>query len=255
MCGPIKLKETAVGVDLCVSPSGDKKNHKITIKQLIMKMKKTAIILGATGLTGSHLLELLLEDSDYDRIKVFTRHKLLTSDPKIEEHVVDLLKLADYADDFIGDVVFCCVGTTKAKTPDKTLYRAIDYGIPLEAAKLCKQNSINHFVAISALGAKPESKVFYSQLKGEMERDVLAQKIEHTHLMQPSLIVGNRKEKRIGEDISKHFMKFFGFLIPGRYKMIQAKTIAQAMLQLARKPAKEQLIPSDKIRIIAKEYK
>ena len=217
-------------------------------------MNKTAIILGATGLTGSHLLEIILNDSDYDRVKVFTRKKLSISHPKIEEHVIDLLKLSDYANEFKADVVFCCVGTTKAKTPNKELYRAIDYGIPVEAAKLCKQNSIKQFIVISALGAKPESKVFYSQLKGEMERDVLAQQIEHTHLLQPSLIVGDRKEKRMGEDFSKSFMKLFGFLIPARYKMIQAKTIALAMLQLASMPIKTHVITSDKIKTIAKGY-
>ena len=211
-------------------------------------MKKTAIILGATGLTGSHLLKLLLKESEYDRIKVFTRHKLKFSYPKIEEHVIDLLKLSDHATEFTANVVFCCIGTTKAKTPDKELYRAIDYGIPVEAAKLCKQNSIKQFIVISALGANPKSKVLYSQLKGEMERDVLAQQIEHTHFLQPSLIVGNRKEKRMGEDISKRIMRLFDFLIPARYKMIEAKTIAQAMVQLARKPSKEHVIPSEKIR-------
>ena len=218
-------------------------------------MKKNAIILGATGLTGAHLLDLLLKDSDYDRVKVFTRKKLTNSHPKIEEHLVDLLKLSDHAIEFTADVVFCCIGTTKAKTPDKALYRAIDYGIPVEAAKLCKQNSINQFIAISALGANSKSKVFYSQLKGEMERDVLAQHIKNTHLLQPSLIVGDRKEKRMGEDFSKYFMKIFGFLIPARYKMIQAKTIAQAMVQLARNPRKEHVISSEKIKEIAKVYK
>ena len=217
-------------------------------------MKKKAIILGATGLTGSHLLELLLLDSDYDTVKVFTRKKLSINHPKLEEHVIDLLKLYDHVNEFTADVMFCCIGTTKAKTPDKELYRAIDYGIPVEAAKLAKQNAINHFIVISALGANAESKILYNQLKGEMERDVLAQHIEYTHLLQPSLIVGNRKEKRKGEDLSKHFMKVFGFLIPARYKMIQAKAIAQAMVQIARNPFKQQIIPSDKIKLIAEQY-
>ena len=217
-------------------------------------MKKKAIILGATGLTGSHLLNILLNDSDYNIVKVFTRKKLSVTHPKLEVHVVDLLKLTDYANEFTGDVVFCCIGTTKAKTPDKTLYRAIDYGIPVAAAKLAKQNAIKQFIVISALGANEESKVLHSQLKGEMERDVLVQQIEQTYLMQPSLIVGNRKEKRMGEDLSKQFMKMFGFLIPARYKMIEAKTIARAMAQIARKPTEEQMIPSDKIKLIAEDY-
>ena len=217
-------------------------------------MKKKAIILGATGLTGSHLLELLLEDSNYDTVRVFTRTKLPNIHPKLEEHEIDLLKLSDHADKFTADVVFCCIGTTKAKTPNKELYRAIDYGIPVEAAKLCKQNSINSFIVISAIGANPKSKVLYNRLKGEMERDVLAQQIDHTHLLQPSLIVGNREERRIGEDLSKQFMKIFGFLIPARYKMIEGKTIARAMAQIACKPTKETIIPSEKIKEIAEKY-
>ena len=217
-------------------------------------MKKKAIILGATGLTGSHLLELLLEDPNYETVTVFTRNKLPNIHPKLEEHEIDLLKLSDYADKFTADVLFCCIGTTKAKTPNKELYRAVDYGIPVEAAKLCKENNINSFIAISAIGANAESKIFYNRLKGEMERDVLAQKIKHTQLLQPSLIVGNRDEKRLGEDLSKKFMNIFGFLIPNRYKMIEGKTIAQAMVQLASKPRKETIVPSEKIKEIADEY-
>ena len=213
-------------------------------------MKKKAIILGATGLTGSHLLELLLEDPNYETVKVFTRRKLPNIHPKLEEHVIDLLELSNYADKFSADVVFCCIGTTKAKTPNKELYRAVDYGIPVEAAKLCKRNGINSFIVISALGANAKSKVFYNRLKGEMERDVLAQQIEHTQLLQPSLIVGDRDEKRMGEDLSKKIMKVIGFLIPARYKMIEGETIARAMLQLANNPTKDPIVPSEKIKEI-----
>ena len=113
---------------------------------------------------------------------------------------------------------------------------------------------INHFIAISALGADAKSKIFYNRIKGEMERDVLAQEIEHTHFLQPSLIVGNRKEKRTAEDFSRRIMNILGFLIPPRYKMIEAKTIAQAMMQLARKPNNEQIIPSENIKLIAEKY-
>ena len=131
----------------------------------------------------------------------------------------------------------------------------MDYGIPVEAAKLCKQNGINSFIVISALGANAKSKVFYNRLKGEMERDVLAQQIEHTQLLQPSLIVGDRDEKRMGEDLSKKIMKVIGFLIPARYKMIEGKTIAKAMVQMANEPAKETRVPSEEIKEIAEKYK
>ena len=218
-------------------------------------MKKKAIILGATGLTGSHLLELLLADPNYETVKVFSRKKLPNIHPKLEVHEIDLLKLSDHANKFTADVVFCCIGTTKAKTPNKELYRAIDYGIPVAAAELCTQNAINTYIVISALGANAESKVLYSRLKGEMERDVLAQQIPHTQLLQPSLIVGNREEKRMGEDFSKQFMKLFGFLIPARYKMIEAKDVAHTMLYLAVYPANDVIVPSEKIREIAVKAK
>lgn len=216
-------------------------------------MSKTAILLGATGLTGTHLLELLLNNPDYSKIKVFTRSKINYSHPKLEEKLIDLLKLDEHAADFTGDVVFCCIGTTKAKTPDKELYRAIDYGIPVEAAKLAKQNGIDQFIVISALGANPESKIFYSRLKGEMERDLLELKIPETYILQPSLITGNRREKRTGENLSKHVMQFFDFAIPAKYKTIHAKTIAQAMIQLAKNQYPQQVLTSETIKKVAKQ--
>lgn len=227
----------------------------ITKQNKLKQMKKEAIILGATGLTGSHLLQLLMEDDQYKRIKVFTRRSLSLSHPKIEEHVIDLLNLSDYAQYFQADVVFCCIGTTKAKTPDKEDYRAIDYGIPVDAAKLCRQNNISQFIVISALGANADSKILYNKLKGEMERDVMAQQIEQTYLLRPSLIVGNRKEKRWGEDLSKQVMKLLGFLIPAHYKMIEAKTLARGMIQLSHQAIDETTIPSEKIKLLANEYK
>ncbi|HET8802964.1 MAG TPA: NAD(P)H-binding protein, partial [Aequorivita sp.] len=116
-------------------------------------MKKTAIILGATGLTGSILLEKLLQDASFLKIKLFSRSSVEKSSPKIEEHLIDMFQLENHSEAFTADVVFCCIGTTKAKTPDKETYKKIDYGIPVTAAKLAKQNGIETFIVISAMGA------------------------------------------------------------------------------------------------------
>ena len=175
---------------------------------------KTAILLGATGLTGSILLEKLIEDDSFDKIKLFSRSSAGKNNPKIEEHLVDLFQLEKHSNDFTADVVFCCIGTTKAKTPDNETYKKIDYGIPVAAAKLAKKNGIKTFVVISALGADENSRVFYNKTKGEMERDVLSQNIVNAYILQPSLIVGNRNESRFGESMAGIFMKIFGFLIP-----------------------------------------
>ncbi|WP_034259687.1 NAD(P)H-binding protein [Aequorivita capsosiphonis] len=213
---------------------------------------KTAIILGATGLTGSLLLEKLLNDPSFKKIKLFSRSSVEITNPKIEEHLIDMFNLEKFSEVFTADVVFCCIGTTKAKTPDKEVYKKIDYGIPVTAAKLGKENGIKIFISISALGADENSSVFYNKTKGEMQRDVLSRNIENTYILQPSLIVGNRKESRFGENAAEFFMKIFGFLIPKKYKMIKGETIADAMQILAKKGYSEKIITSEKIKEIAK---
>jgi len=213
-------------------------------------MKKTAIILGATGLTGSLLLDELLEDSLYEKVKLFSRSSVEKNHPKIEEYLVDLLDMDSFASDFRGDVVFCCIGTTKAKTPDKEQYKNIDYGIPVNAAKLAEQNKIPIFIVISALGADPNSSVFYNKLKGEMQTEVLKYKIDQTYILQPSLISGQRNEKRFGEDLANALMKVFGFLVPKKYKRISASTIAKAMQILATKGYPETIVSSPEIKTL-----
>lgn len=197
-------------------------------------MKKTAIILGATGLTGGHLLDFLLKDSRYEKIKLFSRSSVGISNPKLEEHFIDLFELEEHKANFQADEVFCCIGTTKSKTPDNRVYKKIDYGIPFAAAKLCKENKINTFIVISAMGANPDSKVFYNKIKGEMERDVLKQNIQNTYILQPGLIGGNRKEKRLGESIAKFLFKILNPIIPRRYHTISPETIAKAMVVIAK---------------------
>lgn len=213
-------------------------------------MKKTAIILGASGLTGNLLLNRLLEDSAYDRVKVFTRRTLGVKHPKVVEYVVDLLKLDRYQSDFTGDEVFCCIGTTTQKTKDRSVYRKIDFGIPVAAAKLCKANKIETFMVISALGANAESKIFYNRTKGEMEMAVLRQKIMNVYVLRPSLIKGKRQENRLGEGIGALIMKIVQpFLLRGwkKYRAIEAETIAIALHVLAREKPDYTIIESDKI--------
>lgn len=215
---------------------------------------KTAIILGATGLTGGRLLELLLNDSRYAKIKLFSRSSVGITDPKIEEYLGDMFNLEDYKDDFKGDEVFCCIGTTKSKTPNKDFYKKIDFGIPKSAALLAKSNTINTFIVISALGANANSSIFYNRIKGQMEEAVLEAHIPKTYILRPSLIGGKREEKRIGEWIFKQLMRVANLVMAGplkKYKTIHPRTIAKAMVWLANNDFKENRIPSDVIQEIA----
>ncbi len=217
--------------------------------------KKTAIILGATGLTGSLLLKALLVDDRYGKIKVFTRRPLEVSDPKLESIECNLLELEAVKDSFKGDEVFCCIGTTTKKTPDKKLYRKIDYGIPTSAAMLCKENNIPTMVIVSAIGADANSSIFYNKTKGEMERDVLAQNIPHTYILQPSIINGPRNESRAGEKIGVVITKFLQPFLVGsikKYRVIDAEVISNAMIQLANNGFEQQVIASDKIQELGK---
>jgi len=217
-------------------------------------MKKTAIILGATGLTGSILLEKLIHDDRYKTIKLFSRKEIDGLPSKVIQYAGNLLELGGFKVEFTGDEVYCCIGTTAKKTPDKAVYTAIDYGIPVAAAKLSKENGIHTFLVVSALGANAESSIFYNKTKGEMERDVLSEKIIKTHILQPSIIEGKRNEQRIGETIGLALFKvvqplFFGKL--KKYKITEAEHIAQTMINLANSTLNKQIIPSHEIEEIA----
>ncbi|WP_149273375.1 NAD(P)H-binding protein [Pareuzebyella sediminis] len=217
-------------------------------------VKKTAIVLGATGLTGGKLLELLLEDERYGTIKLFSRSSVQLTGQRIMEYTGDLTHLERFKNEFTGDEVYCCIGTTKSKTPNTEVYRAIDYGIPVSAARLCKENKIDTFIVISALGANPKSSIFYNRTKGEMEDAVLQVGLPKTHLMQPSLISGKRKERRIGEWFFKQLMRLANFVLVGplkKYRSIRPETIARAMVWLANHNEKRTRIPSDQIKKIA----
>lgn len=219
---------------------------------------KTAIILGATGLTGGILLQKLLQDSRYSKIKLFSRSSTGLKNDKIEEHLIDLFELEKYAADFKADEVHCCIGTTQAKTPDENTYHKIDYGIPVTAAKLAAKNRIPTFLVISALGADPDSRFFYNRTKGEMERDVLEQKVHETYILQPSLIGGKREEKRPFEAAWKKVMKVGDNLLVGplkKYRSIHPEKIADAMIYLANHKYAATRIESKEIKEIADSYR
>lgn len=215
---------------------------------------KKAILLGATGLTGGFVLRKLLKDERYEKIILFSRNSVELEDKKIEENLTDLFELKEQRNKFHADEVFCCVGTTSQKSKDRENYRKVDYGIPVSAAELCKENNISTFLVISAMGASPGSNIFYPRTKGEMERDVLAQNLEDLYILRPSLIKGEREEKNTLEEISRGFMKIVDPVLKGsfkKYRSIDAETIAEAMIVLANEGYPKTVIESDEIKKIA----
>ena len=218
-------------------------------------MSKIAIILGATGYTGGILLEKLIADASYEKIKLFSRSAVTNTSSKIEEYLIDVLKLEDYKSIFTADEVFCCIGTTASKTKDKEVYKSIDYGIPVTAAKLAKENKISTFVVMSSMGAAVSSTVFYSRTKGEMERDVVKKNIKNTVILRPSLIGGRRPEFRVGEKMGIGVMSIIGPILIGglkKYRIIHPERIAACMKIVANNPQGRKILSSDKILTIAK---
>ncbi|GAA4310811.1 oxidoreductase [Pontixanthobacter gangjinensis] len=219
--------------------------------------QKTAIILGATGLTGSLLLDKLLQDDRYRKIKIFSRSHVKQKHEKIEEYLIDLFALESVSNLFTADEVYCCIGTTRQKTPDKDTYRMIDFGIPATAAKIARNNEIRTFQVISAMGANENSKIFYNRVKGEMEGAVMEQKIANTYILQPSLIGGEREENRPMEYLWKKIMSLGDNLLVGnlkKYRSIHPEAIAKAMIYLANNEYTSGRIPSDEIKDIAEKY-
>jgi len=193
----------------------------------------------------------LVKDERYKKIALFSRRAVEIKSQKIEEHLFDLLELEQQQEHFIADEVFCCIGSTNAKTPNNELYKRIDYGIPVATAKLCAQNSIKTLVIVSALGADANSSIFYNRIKGEMEDKVLALKVPKTHIVQPSMIGGNRKEKRPREYFFKKLMQVLSFLFQGslkKYRVINPETIAKSMVWLANNDFEKNRILSDELK-------
>ncbi len=200
-------------------------------------MAKTAIIAGATGLTGGLLLDLLLKDDEYEKVIVLTRKSMDISNQKIAEIRCDLTTLYQVENDIKGDVFFCCLGTTIKKAGSQDAFKLVDYNYPYELAKIAKKNQIPEFIVISALGANQDSLIFYNKVKGEMERDIAALNLPAFHIIQPSLIIGERKESRMGEGIAQKLAPLYDKLLIGplrKYKSIEAGQIAKAMLAISK---------------------
>lgn len=217
-------------------------------------MKKTAIILGITGVTGSLLAKHLFDDERFEKVISFHRRQSGLQHPKLEEHVIDMFELEKHQEAFKADVVFCCVGTTQSKTSDRETYKKIDYGIPLAAAKLCVTNDIKRLIVISALGADPESRVFYNKVKGEMERDVLAEKPTNTYFLEPALLAADREEKRTAEKIGIAAFKVLNPFLIGplkKFRSIKPEALVKTMLYLTFNTYEDARIPSDEIQKLA----
>lgn len=199
-------------------------------------MSKTATLIGATGLVGGHLLQLLQEDSDFGVIKVLVRRPVEIMHPKVQVIQIDFADEVAYQAAIAGsDVVFCAVGTTlKQVNSDMVAYRKIDYDIPVNAARFCVAGNCPKFLLVSSVGANRKSSNFYLKLKGEVEEKVSSLGIASLSIFRPSMLMGRQGEFRLGEKIAEVLMVALAFLIPAKYKAIAAGDVAKAMIKVAK---------------------
>jgi uncharacterized protein YbjT (DUF2867 family) len=216
---------------------------------------KKAIIAGATGLIGGELLNLLLESSDYQEVISISRREIFVQHKKLIQLIINFDELEKYTHALEGDVIFCCLGSTRKKTPDLSIYRMIDHTYPLKLGKIAKANSIKQYHLVSAIGADANSSNFYTKMKGETEADLEHLNLPCLHIYQPSVLTGNRKESRPLENLSIAIMKVVNPLLLGgfkKYRSIPAATVALAMYKQSLKPEKGLYIhPSDHIKNLA----
>ena len=216
---------------------------------------KTALIIGSTGLIGSHLLDLLLESQEYDKVITFVKRDSGIQHPKLKQHIIDFDKPETYKELVVGDDFFCSIGTTIKKVGSQNAFRKVDFEYPKQFASLAQQNKVKQFLIITSLGADANSSNFYLKTKGEIQDFLKNCAFESISILQPSLLLGNRTEFRLGEKMGVYFMKLFSFLFIGnlkKYKAIQSEAVAKAMFIIAQKNYKGfQIIESDSIQEIA----
>ena len=217
---------------------------------------KTALLFGSSGLIGSNLLDNLINNNNYNKIKIFVRGLPSINNSKVEVIKTDFLDLDTLKKNLIGDDCFFCIGTTHKDTPDKNEYRRIEYDLPVHLAKIAKLNSINNFIYVSSIGANPKASSTYLKNKGQAEEELKKIGFSNLSIIQPSFLVGNRKAFRISEALGIPVMKFLSLFFLGgfkKYTPINVEIVVKAMIKIASENYNEQTYLSDRLQELGSE--
>ncbi len=215
--------------------------------------QKHALIAGATGLVGNELLQQLIRGRQYHTISILSRHEVETSSKRVETIIVNYNKLTDQQMPEVDDV-FCCLGTTMNKAGSKDAFRKVDHDYPLRVAEITRRKGAQQYLLVSAMGADESSYIFYNRVKGEVEVAIAKLGFDAFHVFRPSMLLGERTETRIGEQIGQVVMQGVAPLMVGglkKYQAIPAETVAEAMVHVARKELSGTFVfESDKIQAL-----
>ena len=211
---------------------------------------KTALIFGSSGLVGGHLLNQLIQNNNYSKIKVFIRSELEINDSKLDIIKTDFNNLENHREDIKGDDCFFCIGTTKKNSPDKNEYRRVELDIPKEIAQIAKSNSVNSFAFVSSGYADAKSSGDYLKFKGLVEEELKNLNFSKLAIMRPSFLIGVRKEERVAEKIGIFLFKMLSPLFLGplkKMKPIQSEAVARAMIRATNENLEKNIFESNEI--------
>ncbi|MNB81206.1 hypothetical protein D3C81_358280 [compost metagenome] len=217
------------------------------------KQSTTAIVAGATGLVGKQLVKLLLDHPAYLRVIVLVRRDLGISHPKLVQKLISFDHLEEELD--VGTVrqadVFCALGTTIRQAGSQEAFRQVDYVYPFILGKLAKKYGAAKMIIVTAMGSSDKSKLFYNRVKGELQRDLIQLNLPRLVILQPSFMLGNRDEKRLGERagiIAFQLLRPFMIGPLSQYKAVHSADVSRVMVEAARrKTPKLEVIGSDDI--------
>ena len=211
---------------------------------------KTALVFGSTGLVGGHLLDQLIKNENYNKIKLFVRSEIIINDLKVEIVKTDFNNMEKHKEEMTGDHCYFCIGTTKQNSPDKDEYRRVELDLPKQIAQITKSNSVNSFVFVSSGYADPNSSGDYLKFKGLVEEELKRLSFNKLGIMRPSFLIGDRKEKRLGEKLGIFVFKLLSPLFLGplkKMKPIQSEKVAKAMIKIANVNLGKIIFESDEI--------
>ena len=211
---------------------------------------KTALVFGSSGLIGGHLLDQLMKNDNYNKIKLFVRSEIIINEPKIEIIKTDFNDLENHKEDVKGDDCFFCIGTTKQNSPDKNEYQKVELDIPKKIAQIARNNSVISFIFISSIYANPNSSGNYVKFKGLVEEELKKLNFSNLGILRPSFLMGDRKENRAGEKIGIMIFRLLSPLLLGPLKKmrpINSEKVAKAMIKIANEKLEKTIFESDEI--------
>ena len=211
---------------------------------------KTAIIFGSSGLVGSNLLNQIINNSNYSKIKIFVRSSPDIINTKVEIINTDFNNLEKYKNLINGDDCFFCMGTTKKNSPNKNDYRRVELDLPIQIAQISKSNNVKSFIFVSSGFADPNNSGDYLKFKGLVEEEIKNLDFEKIGILRPSFLLGTRKEKRIGEKIGIIIFKLLSPLFVGpikKMKPIHSEIVARSMIKIANSDLQKTVFESNEI--------